>query len=438
MTIWMLICFFIICLVVFISVFKIQPFISFLLVAIGLGLSYQLTTQQCIAAIQKGIGSTLGSIIPILVLGAMIGKMIAKSGSASIIADWLVKVLGYKKLPLAFMLIGFVVGLPLFFSVGFLLLVPVVLATAKKFNIQAVYIGIPLLASLSITQGYLPPHPAPYYLVTNLPGADMGITLGLGIIISIPAMFISGLWFAKTLKKIPSQPMNFIQEETVAKPPLVSTSLLILLLPVFLIGIHSFCKNAFPEGSIPGRMLLFAGEPVVALLLSLATAIYFLGFKRDIPWAQMQDWLNASSKEVTPLILIFAGAGAFKEILQEMHVGDAIAIIFNGSSLNPLIFAWVVAALIRIITGSSTVSGITTAGLIEPMLNTVSFNPNLMVLSIGAGSLFLSHVNDGGFWLFREYFGVSFKDTLKSWTIMETLIAITGLVGVLLLQYFFY
>ena len=176
----------------------------------------------------------------------------------------------------------------------------------------------------------------------------------------------------------------------------------------------------------------------MALFISLAAAVYFLAIKRKIPGSQTQQWLLEAIKDVAPLILTFAGAGAFKEILQEIKVGDAIMELLKGGNLNILIYAWIIAALIRIVTGSSTVAGITTAGLIAPVLATHAVNPNLLVLSIGAGSMVLSHVNDTGFWLYREYFGVSMKNTFRSWTMMETLIAVTGLAGVLLLQYFFY
>jgi Gnt-I system high-affinity gluconate transporter len=199
------------------------------------------------------------------------------------------------------------------------------------------------------------------------------------------------------------------------------------LLPVILISIHAFANNQF---------LLFVGEPIVALLISLASAIYLLGFSRGIAWSDMQIWLVDAIKEVAPLTLTFAGAGAFKEILQAMHVGDEILKITNHSNLNPFIIAWLIAALLRIVTGSSTVAGITTAGLILPILVKTGVNPNLLALSIGAGSMVLSHVNDTGFWLYKEYFGVSIKDSLRTWTIMETILAVVGLLGVLVLDYF--
>jgi Gnt-I system high-affinity gluconate transporter len=427
-SIWVFISVAIVLLVLFISVFKLQPFISFLLVSLGLGLASGLTTGDTIVAIQKGIGGTLGSIIPIIILGAMIGKMVAKSQATTVIADWLVEVLGHKNLPFAFMIIGFIVGLPLFYSVAFLLMAPLVLSTAQRHNLPVVYLGIPMLASLSITQGFLPPHPAPYYLVTHLPGADMGITLGLGIMISIPAMLASGWLFGKTLRNIPASPMSFVEPPTAAKAPSLGASLFVLLLPVGLIAMQSFAKN------LHNPFLEFVGEPIVALLISLGAAIYLLGFNRGISWSELQGWLLESIKDISPLMLTFGGAGAFKEILQAMKVGDEILQLTQQSTLDPLIIAWMIAGVLRIVTGSSTVAGITTAGLILPILSASGTNPNLMALSIGAGSMVLSHVNDAGFWLYKEYFGVTIKDSLRSWTIMETILAVVGLLGVLVLQ----
>ncbi len=424
---WVLVIIGIILLVALISLLKIQPFISFLIVAMFLGLANGLKTSELIESIQKGIGTTLGAIVPIIILGSMIGKVISNSNANAVITDKLVHFFGPKKLPFAFMVIGFIVGLPLFFSVAFLLMAPLVLSAAKKHHLNPIYLGIPMLASLSITQGFLPPHPAPYYLVMHLPGADMGKTLGLGIIISIPAMLISGWLFGKTLKNINANPMSFVTDEVIVNNPKLSSSLFVLLLPVILISIHAFANNQF---------LLFIGEPIVALLISLASAIYLLGFRRGIAWSDMQVWLVDAIKEVAPLTLTFAGAGAFKEILQAMHVGYEILKITNHSNLNPFIIAWLISALLRIVTGSSTVAGITTAGLILPILVKTGVNPNLLALSIGAGSMVLSHVNDTGFWLYKEYFGVSIKDSLRTWTIMETILAVVGLLGVLVLDYF--
>jgi Gnt-I system high-affinity gluconate transporter len=219
--------------------------------------------------------------------------------------------------------------------------------------------------------------------------------------------------------------MSFVEADEVGQNPSVAQSLFILLLPVVLIAIKSFVQ-------LPVIELL--GEPMVALLVSVFVAVYVLGIRRGITWAEISAWLVESIKEVSPLMLTFGGAGAFKEVLQEMHVGDALHSLTQGSALNPLIIAWGIAAVLRIVTGSSTVSGITTAGLILPLLASSGTNPNLLALSIGAGSMVLSHVNDAGFWLYKEYFGVSIKNSLRSWTIMETILAVMGLIGVMGLE----
>lgn len=424
---WFLILASIVLLVMLISFFKVQPFISFLIAALILGLLSGFKTDIIIDAIQRGIGSTLASIVSIIVLGSMIGKIISKSNANIVITDALVKFLGPKRLPFAFMIIGFIISLPLFFSVAFLLMTPLVLSTAKRQHINPVYLGIPMLASLSITQGFLPPHPAPYYLVTHLPGADLGVTLGLGILIAIPAMLISGWLFGMTLKNIQASPMNFTPDESQRVNPGLISSLLVLLLPVLLIALHSFFNN---------NVVAFIGQPIVALLIALLAAIYLLGLKQQVAWSNIQDWLLDSIKDVAPLILTFAGAGAFKEILQIMQVGEEVLKLTQSSLFNPLIIGWLMAALLRVVTGSSTVAGITTAGLILPVLSHSEVNPNLLALSIGAGSMVMSHVNDAGFWLYKEYFGVSIKDTLRSWTIMETILGVVGLMGVLVLQKF--
>lgn len=414
-------------LVVLISYVKLQPFLSFLIASIVMAFVYGLKIGEVIEKIQQGIGSTIGTILSIIILGALIGKIIAKTNAAVVIADELVKIFGPKRLPFAFMIIGFIVSLPLFFSVAFLLLTPLVLTTAKRQGINPVYLGIPMLASLSITQGYLPPHPAPYYLVTHLPGAEISTTLGWGIVIAIPAMLLSGWIFGMTLKSIQSNPMEFAIEKDLKNQPSFLSALSIILLPVVLITTHSFFTN---------RIVEFISEPIIALLLSLATAVYLLIYRRGIEWAEMNKWMIEAVKEVAPLILTFAGAGAFKEILQSMKIGDEVLKIAMNNSINPLLLSWLVAALLRIITGSSTVAGITTAGIILPILEKTGVNPNLLALSIGAGSMVLSHVNDTGFWLYKEYFGVSIKNTLRTWTIMETILAVVGLIGVMVLQYF--
>ena len=421
-------------LVVLISVWRLPPFLAFLGVALALALLQGMGTAEAMAAVQRGIGSTLGSILPVILLGAWIGAVVARTGATRVLAEAIVGLLGRRRLALAFMVIGFLVGLPLFYAVGFFLLVPIALSVAQQYGLHPLRIGMPLLASLSIAQGYLPPHPAPYYLSQHLPGADMGIVLGWGILVSIPAMLVSGLLFSRTVGHIPCQPKAFLDEGREDSPPSVWMALAVLLAPVLLIGAHTLLGTALPDGHAVLRLSGFLGEPVVAMGASLALGVGGLGLRRGRTWRSMLAWLEESARDVAPLVFTFAGAGAFKEVLQAVKAGDTLFSLLDGWSVPPLLMGWSVAALIRIVTGSSTVAGITTAGLILPLMQSAAVDANLMVLSIGAGSMVMSHVNDSGFWLYREYFGVSMRDTLRSWTVMETLVAVTGLLGVLALD----
>jgi Gnt-I system high-affinity gluconate transporter len=429
-----LVCVSLLALVLLISAARMQTFLAFLLVSVCLALAYGLDAAATIDAIQKGIGSTLGSIVPIILTGAWLGGIAAKTGATSVMSDAIVSKLGMRRLPLAFLLTGFLVGIPLFFAVGFFLLVPIALAVARSHRLPALSIGIPLLASLSIAQGYLPPHPSSYYLVTHLPGADMGRTLGWGIVVSIPAMLVSGLLFGRYASRVEARPLDLRPQTLPERIPSAASAFLIMLLPVLLIGLKSFAGDRLETQSFLAHTIDVTGEPVVALMISVLTAAGWLGLRNGHRWREMQAWLHDGAKDIAPLVFTFAGAGALKEVLVGLRLGEELFAMLGDTGIPPLVAGWSVAALIRIATGSSTVAGITTAGLILPILQTSGTDPDMMVLAIGAGSMVLSHVNDSGFWLFKEYFGTSVRDTLRTWTVMETLVALTGLAGVMALD----
>jgi gluconate transporter len=423
-------------LVLLISYVRIHTFLAFLLVSIGIGLCLGMSPEALMKSIQNGIGSTLGSIVGIIALGAMLGKIIAISGAAQQIAQTMIDWVGTKHIRWAFMITGFIVGLPLFYSVGFMLIVPLAITVAHRYNLSAVYVSLPLLASLAVTQGYLPPHPAPLFLVKQL-NADMGLTLLYGIIISIPAILISGALYGSTVKGY-LQPPNLsfvapqIPTEQLPSPPL---SIFSVLLPILLIGTSTLITPFLSDGFLKS-FFLFIGDATVSLLIAVLFASYALGVFKGKNQKDITLFYGDAVKDVASLFLIFGGAGALKQILTDGGVSQTIADIMKNSDMNPYVSGWVVAAIIRVCVGSSTVSGITTAGFIAPLMATMPVNPNLMVLSIGAGSMMFSHVNDTGFWLFREYFQLSFKDTIKTWSVMDTLVSITGLLGVLVMQYF--
>jgi Gnt-I system high-affinity gluconate transporter len=421
-------------LVLLISAVRMHTFLAFLLVSVCLAIAYGLDAASTLDAVQKGIGSTLGSIVPIILTGAWLGGIAARTGATNVLSEFIVSKLGTRRLPLAFLLTGFLVGIPLFYAVGFFLLVPIALSVARSQRLHALSIGIPLLASLSIAQGYLPPHPSSYYLVTHLPGADMGRTLGWGIVVSIPAMLVSGLLFGRYASRVEARPLDLLPQTLPERTPSATSALILLLLPVLLIGLKSFVGDHLEPYPILARSVDVTGEPVVALMISVLTAAGWLGLRNGHRWRDMQAWLHEGAKDIAPLVFTFAGAGALKEVLVRMRLGEELFSMLDGTGIPPLVAGWSVAALIRIATGSSTVAGITTAGLILPILQVSGTDPDMMVLAIGAGSMVLSHVNDSGFWLFKEYFGTSVRDTLRTWTVMETLVALTGLAGVMALD----
>lgn len=426
----------ILALIALISFVRLHTFLAFLAVSLGVGLALGQKPLEILDSIQKGIGGTLGSITAIIALGAMLGKLVAQSGAAQRIAVQLMDLVGTRHARWAFLVTGFIVGLPLFYSVGFLLLAPLVITVAYRYKLPALYIGLPMLASLSVTQGYLPPHPAPLAILKQF-NADMGLTLFYGIIVAIPAILISGALFGSTLKRYTTlgNPAFIAPELTDEQMPSATTSFLTVLFPILLIGLSTFLSPFLTNGSLVQQVVVFVGEPVVSMFLSVLVASYTLGIRRGKTMPEVTGLFGEAIKDVAMLFLIFGGAGALKQVLTDGGVSQSIAEMMEHSTLHPYVLAWGMAALIRVCTGSSTVSGITTAGFVTPMLAATGVEPNLMVLSIGAGSMMFSHVNDTGFWLFREYFQLSMADTLKTWSVMETLVSVTGLAGVMALSW---
>jgi len=426
----------IIILLLLIIVFKINAFISFIIVALFLGIAEGMPLAKVISSVQQGIGETLGLLVLILGFGGMLGKIIAESGAAQKIATRLTASFGLKNIQWALVVTGFIVGIPMFYNVGFVVLIPLVFTVAASTGLSLMYVGIPLLASLSVTHGFLPPHPSPTAIATMF-GADIGKTMGYGIIVSIPAIVIAGPLFSRTLKRIKASPIKEFVNPRILKNeemPGIWNSVLATLLPVILIGSASVSSFVFPEGNKIRTILGFLGDPVVAMLLSLLSAVYFLGLKRGKKMTEIMDSIAHSVGSITMVLLIIAGAGGFKQVLVNSGVSENIAELLNKSSISPLLLAWIISALLRICVGSATVAGLTTASILLPLATNGTVNKELFVLSIGAGSLMLSHVNDTGFWMFKEYFNLSVKDTFLSWSIMETLVSIIGLAGVLILN----
>ena len=419
-----------------ITLFKFNGFISFILVAIGIGIAQGMQLNYIVDSIENGIGNTLGFLVMILGFGAMLGKLVAESGAAQQITNGLIKIFGVNYTKVAVMLTGFIVGITMFYSVGFVILVPLVFTVAKATGLSLIGVGLPMLASLSVTHGFLPPHPAPSALSVMFE-ADIGKTLIYGVLLSIPAILISGPLLTRFLPKVEAKPLKEFMTTRVFKQdelPSLFNSLSTALLPVLLIGFSTLISLLIQEESILSKCINFIGNPVIALLLTLLLGTYSLGILRGKTMNQIMKTYADAVSGITMVLLVISGAGALKQILIDSGVSDYIGGILEISSMSPLLIGWIIATLIRFSVGSATVAGLTTAGIVLPLVQNTNVSPELMVLSIGSGSLMLSHVNDSGFWLFKEYFNLTVKETLSTWTIMETSIGISGLIGVLILN----
>ena len=404
--------------------------------AIGMGQGMEL--NAIVESIEKGIGNTLGFLVMILGLGAMLGKLVAESGAAQKITNGLIQLFGVKNTRMAVMLTGFIVGVTMFYSVGFVILVPLVFTVAVATGLSLISIALPMLAALSVTHGFLPPHPAPTALSVMFE-ADMGKTLIYGVIVAIPAILISGPILTRFIPKVEAKPLKefmttkvFSEEEL----PSFSNSILTALLPVILIAVSTLIVNFFPLDGLWLSIIKFIGNPVIALLLTVLVGTYTLGIARGLNMDGVMKIYGAAVSGITMVLLIIAGAGSLKQILIDSGVSEYIGNLLQITSMSPLVIGWLIATLIRFSVGSATVAGLTTAGIVLPLVQSTGVSPELMVLSIGAGSLMLSHVNDSGFWLFKEYFNLNIKETLSTWTVMETSIGISGLLGVLILNQF--
>ena len=417
---------------------RLNAFIAFIIVAIGIGIGQGMPLDALISSVEKGIGNTLGFLVMILGLGAMLGKLVAESGAAQQITNGLIRIFGVKNTKAAVMLTGFIVGVTMFYSVGFVILVPLVFTVASATGLSLIGVGLPMLAALSVTHGFLPPHPAPSALSVMF-DADIGKTLLYGITLAIPAILISGPLLTRFLPKVEAKPLKeFMASKTfdVSELPSLTNSLLTALLPVLLIGFATVISSFLNVNRTLYDLVNFIGNPVIALLLTLLIGTYTLGVARGKSMDDIMKIYATAASGITMVLLIISGAGALKQILIDSGVSQYIGGLLQITSLSPLLIGWIIATLIRFSVGSATVAGLTTAGIVLPLVQTTDVSPELMVLAIGSGSLMLSHVNDSGFWLFKEYFNLSVKETLSTWTVMETSIGISGLVGVLFLNQF--
>lgn len=422
-------------LVLLISWGRVNAFLAFLIVSIITGLLLGIPINKITGSVQKGIGETLGSLVIVIALGAMLGKIVAESGAAQKITQVLMNAFGPSRIQWALMITGFIVGIPLFYNVGFVLMIPLIFSAVYQLKMPAVYVGVPMLAALSVTHGFLPPHPAPSALVAQF-SANMGLTLLYGTIVAIPAIILAGPVFARTLKHITAEPIKTFQKDPIPESelPSASVSFTASLLPVLMLAVTTMIPVVMNVEGRSKEILQFISEPSIVMLVAVIFATFALGIR---PYRNMSQVMNIyvdAVKDVSIILLIVAGAGALKQVFTDSGVSQVIADNLKGWQIDPLILGWLIAAVIRVAIGSATVAGLTTAGIIAPVIASSNVDPNLMVLSIGAGSLMFSHVNDSGFWMFKEYFNLTIKQTIRSWSLMETIVAVVGLLGVLILE----
>jgi gluconate:H+ symporter, GntP family len=438
----------IIALLLLIMGLRLNTFIALIIVSFGVALALGMPLGEIVKTIEAGLGGTLGHLALIFGLGAMLGKLIADSGGAQRIAMTLVNKFGEKNIQWAVVAASFIIGVALFFEVGLVLLIPIVFAISKQLRVSILYLGIPMTAALSVTHGFLPPHPGPTVIAGEY-GANIGEVLLYGFIIAIPTVILAGPIFTKIAKKIVPDSFNktgniaslgeqktFKLEET----PGFGISVFTALLPVILMSIATIItllqKTLGFEDNTLLAAIRFIGDAGTAMVISLLVAVYTMGIARKIPMKDVMDSCSTAISHIGMMLLIIGGGGAFKQVLINGGVGDYVAELFKGTTLSPILLAWIIAAILRISLGSATVAALTTAGLVIPLLGTTDVNLALVVLATGAGSLIASHVNDAGFWMFKEYFGLSMKETFATWTLLETIISVAGLGFILLLSLF--
>ncbi|WKU08719.1 SLC13 family permease [Micromonospora sp. HUAS LYJ1] len=480
---------------------RVHPFLALILGAAVLGVVAAMAPDRMIESFSAGVGSTVGGVGLLIALGAMIGGLLAESGGADGIVNRVVGRVSGTTLPWAMAGVAALIGLPLFFEVGVVLLVPIVLLVSLRTDVPLMKVGIPALAGLSVLHGLVPPHPGPLVAISSL-DADLGLTLGLGLIIAIPTVIVAGPVFGNVIARYvpatapaallptrqpattgggrrgpgspaapaagrdrepagrntgrgpagdddlltdddlvnpgtgrPGAPVDDSGTETARRTPGFWPAVLTVLLPVVLMLLRAVGELTLAEGTVARQALDIAGAPIVALLAGVIVAMFTLGYQAGFSRSQVSSVLGGSLPPIAGILLIVAAGGGFKQVLVDAGVGDLVADAAKDANLSPLLLGWLVAVGIRVATGSATVATITAAGIVAPLAATLD-RPEvaLLALAVGCGSLFFSHVNDAGFWLVKEYFGLTVGQTIKSWSVLETIISVVGFAGVLLLD----
>ena len=456
---------------------KMHPFISLILGAAVMGGVAGVAPLDIVASFTLGFGTTVGAVGLLIALGAMIGAILADSGGSDTIVDTIIGRVGATGLPWAMAAIAAILGLPLFFEVGVVLLVPVVLLVAVKLDVPLMRVGIPALAGLSVLHALVPPHPGPLVAIDNL-GADLGLTLLLGLVVAIPTLIVCGPLLARAIEVwVPARASALVAAVAVpsgqfpapaaaaapdsgasgsggsgqwsddvmepaapsgasSRRPSFLAAVLCVTLPVVLMLARAIAELTIEnEDSTVLKTLVFLGTPSVALLAAVLVSMWFLGFRTGMDRKHVEQSLGSGLPAIASILLIVAAGGGFKTVLVDAGVGNVIGDWAEGSGISVLLLGWLVAVGVRLATGSATVATITASGIVSGAATTLAAPElALLVLAIGCGSVFFSHVNDAGFWLVKEYFGLTVGQTIKSWSVMETAISVVGLIAVLLLN----
>jgi GntP family gluconate:H+ symporter len=423
----------VVALILLIAVGKLNPFLSLMMISLALAVATGMPLQTIVASFETGTGNTLGHIAIVVGLGTMLGKMMAESGASERIAETLIQLFGERRVSWSMMCAALVVGLPVFFEVGFVLLIPIAFTVARRTQTSLVLVGLPMLAGLSVVHALVPPHPAAMLAVTIF-HADVGRTILFALLIGIPSAAIAGPMYARFIAPRiildPHNPMaeEFVEHDTNRSLPGFGLAVATILLPVLLMLTGSWAGLVTAPGSSADRALHLLGSADIALLVAVLVSFVTLGIMRGFSRETILKFSNECLAPTANITLVIGAGGGFGRILQDSGVSQAIVTVALHAHVSLLVLGWLIAALIRLATGSSTVALTTSAGILGPiLLRSPGVRPELLAIATGAGSLIFSHVNDGGFWLVKEYFNMSVPDTMKTWSISETLIAVIGL-----------
>ncbi len=426
--------------VLLITRFKLNPFLALTIGSLVVAAVAGYAMSAAVTSYSTGFGSTAAGVGTLIALGAMFGKLLADSGGADEIVDTIVGHARPAALPWAMSLVGALIGLPMFFEIGLVLLMPVIFLVARRSRQSVIRIGIPTLAGLSVMHGFIPPHPGPLVAIDALK-ANLGVTLGIGVVLAIPALIVAGPLFGSLAGKwvdVPP-PTLYDTDDTARKQrPTFAVTLCTVLVPVALMMAKAVSDILVSNPNSAIRMTFdFIGTPLIALLISVIVAMVTFGRGAGFTLAEIGKSVESALPPIAGIVLIVSAGGGFKQVLVDTGIGQLVAGWVEGSGISVLLLAWLVAVVIRVATGSATVATVTTSGILAPLVTHLSTGEtSLLVLAIGSGSLFFSHVNDAGFWLVKEYFGLKVSETIKTWSLMETVLSVMGLIEVLLVSLF--